>query len=121
MGLPPPNTSQPTFQKDIIIVKKEKQENKQENCCCICIKCNCEGNQSDKRLCAKNFSDYLTSPYCITEYCAKPDDDNDPCCDIFMTLIFCAPKQAMFLPCLFGSILNGCINSCKKTNKNYLC
>ncbi len=127
-------TSQPTFQKDTIIVKKEKKEKqkdqdnqdkqdieKQESCCCKCLKCNCEGNQSEKRLCMKNLSEYSTSPYCITEYCAKPLDDNDPCCDVFMTLIFCAPKQAMFFSCLIGSCINGIINDYKKTDKNYLC
>ena len=129
MGISSQPTSQhtqPMFQKDTIIVKKQE---KQETCCCICIKCNCEGNcegkcegnQSYKRMCVKNFSEYATSPYCITEYCAKPLDDNDPCCDIFMTLVFCVPKQAIFFPCLFGSILNGCINDFKKTNKNYFC
>jgi len=103
------------FQKDTIIVKK------QGSCCCICIKCNCEGNQSDKRCCVKNLSEYSESPYFITEYCAKPLDDNDPCCDIFMTLIFCAPKQAKFFPCLIGAFINGCINHYKKTEINYLC
>ena len=115
-------STQPTFQKEVIIVKGNNKTNtKSETCCIRCIKCECEGNQSDKRMCLKNISEYCTSPYCYTEYCAKPDDDNDPCCDIFMTLIFFAPKQVTFLPCLFGALLNGCINKCKNTDKNYLC
>jgi len=113
-------STQPTFQKEVIVVKPHKHDTTNESCCIRCIKCECEGNQTDKRICLKNFTEYLESPYCITEYCAKLDD-NDPCCDIFMTLIFCAPKQVTFFTCLLGAILNGCINHYKKTDKNYLC
>jgi len=69
----------------------------------------------------KDLSEYSTSPYCLTEYCAKPLDDKDPCCDLCLTFVFFAPKQAIFFPCLIGSCVNGCINYCKKTDQNYLC
>lgn len=78
-------------------------------------------NNTNKNICYKDLSEYITSPYCFTEYCAKPHNDKDPCCDICMSCVFCIPKQILFFPCLIGSILNGCINYCKKTDKNYLC
>lgn len=112
-------STQPTFQKEIIIAEPHNTTHK--SCCYKCITCDCDGNQSNKRFCTNNFTEYCESPYCISEYCAKPDNDNDPCCDICLTLVFCAPKQVIFFPCLFGALLNGCINKCKKTDKNYLC
>jgi hypothetical protein len=39
------------------------------------------------------------------------------CYDIFMTLIFYAPKQVKFFTCLLKAILNGCINHYKKQIK----
>ena len=79
-------------------------------------------DQSKKRMCLKNFSEYLSSPYFITEYCARPsDDENDKCCTIFMTLLCCIPKQVTCFPCLVGSLINQCLNYVKKTDQNYLC
>ena len=112
-------STQPTFQKEVIILK---QQHSQNDCCCYrCIKCECEGNHSDKRICMRNITEYCNSPYCHTLYCSKLDNDDDTCCLIFMTLLFFVPKQATFFPCLFGALLNGCINKYKKTDKNYLC
>jgi hypothetical protein len=83
--------------------------------------CKCGYENPEKAYCLTNFSNHLASPYCITEYCAKPDNDNDPCCDIFMTCIFCPIKFALTWPCCIGSIINDCINKCKHTDNNYLC
>ena len=83
--------------------------------------CTCGYEDPKKACCLNNFNNHLSSPYCITEYCAKPDNDKDPCCDIFMTCIFCPIKFPLTLPCCIGSVINGCINNCKHTDNNYLC
>lgn len=83
--------------------------------------CKCGQTNPKNACCFNNFNSHLTSPYCITEYCAKPDNDHDPCCDIFMTCIFCPIKFVFTWSCCIGSVINGCINKCKHTDNNYLC
>ena len=69
----------------------------------------------------KNLYDHIGSPYCITQYCAKLENDKDPCCDICMTFVFCPIKFIFVWPCWIGASINCFINKCKKTDKNYLC
>ena len=83
--------------------------------------CKCYTKDYAKDLCFSNFYNHISSNYCITEYCAKSYDDKDPCCDIFMTCIFCPVKFIFTWPCCIGSVFNSCINKYKNTDKNYLC
>ena len=75
---------------------------------------------TDKTVCYNNMYDNCDSAYCMTSYCVKFPNDNDPCCDIFMSCVCLPIKIGLFLPCHCGSFINCILNKCKKTNKNYL-
>ncbi len=72
---------------------------------------------TEKDVCPDTISDFFDSGYFITHCHSWQNDD-----DCFCTVLCLPIKFPLFLPCLFGSIFNNCINKLRSTptNKNYL-
>ena len=85
-------------------------------CCgiCYCIYSN-QVHEKQCNICPNNFYDYWNSGYIQTN--DGPGSKSDGIC-----CWLCFPiKFGYFFSCCLGSICNGCINSIRDTDVNYLC